>query len=108
MQKRQEKNRAELLHRQLPWGEMLPLLGRTFPSSSWITRVEQEEGQGGQVLLLEGKSLERESILQLVRRLQQQPQAAGVGLERLEHQEEVSGTEEFTIRLQWKGENHGT
>lgn len=108
VQKRQEKNRAELLHRQLPWGEMLPLLGRTFPSSCWITRVEQEEGQGGQVLLLEGKSLERESILQLVRRLQQQPQAAGVGLERLEHQEEVSGTEEFTIRLQWKGENHGT
>lgn len=105
---RQENIQKELARRRLPWGEMLTLLGRTFPASCWLTQVEQHGHPDGPVLLLEGKTLERESFFQLVRRLRQHPQAAGVGLERLEYRGDTPGTEDFVIRLQWKGENHGT
>lgn len=105
---RQEDIQKELARRRLPWGEMLTLLGRTFPASCWLTQVEQHGDPDGPVLLLEGKTLERESFFQLVRRLRQHPQAAGVGLERLEYRGDTPGTEDFVIRLQWKGENHGT
>lgn len=105
---RQEDIQKELARRRLPWGEMLTLLGRTFPARCWLTQVEQHGHPDGPVLLLEGKTLERESFFQLVRRLRQHPQAAEVGLERLEYRGDTPGTEDFVIRLQWKGENHGT
>ena len=105
---RQERIQKEQSRRPLPWGGVLTLLGHTLPSSCWVTQVEQETGRNGATLLLQGKSLGRESLLQLVRRLQRQPGVASVRLERMEHGSEAPRVETFALRLQWKGEEYGT
>ena len=98
--------RQKVQQKQLPWAGLLALLGSLVPADCWVTRVTQEgDGEAVQApgVVLEGRTLEKNSVLRLVDLLQHQPGISDAQLERLEEDGAKDRTAGFRIRLQLKG-----
>lgn len=102
----QQEHLQRLEQKQLPWTALLTLLGNTLPADCQVVRVQQEAGKDGPGFALEGRSLNRQAVLQFTKRLQKQSGITGLRLERLEEQPEERPSVRFALHGWWKAGSH--
>lgn len=106
VKKQQQERLKQLEQKQLPWTSFLTLLGNTLPADCQVTRLQQENGKEHPGFSLEGRSLNRQAVLQFIRRLQKQPGLTGIRLERLEEQPDERPSVRFALHGCWKRGSH--
>jgi len=100
---------ADISKKRVLWSESLANLGNITPYGCWLTKVAQDNKAKENNIVLEGRALKMDYVLQLIHNLQQDPKNKSVALETSENKKmnEYTTITSFTIRIsQGGGDSH--